>query len=417
MKRVMILFAKGFPYNISEPFLESEYPNYRQYFDRVLIITGCRKGEQATKKIDDPMIEVLNDYTLSKDLTSILRALPMMLRDKMFYGEIVELIKSHRFSLYRFKQLISISLCGNHRALLAQKWIREHPDARVDVIYSYWLQITAYAAVRLKQIEKMQGAFTISRTHRFDLYEERMKSNYLPFQGQLVDQLDEIASISLDGKQYLEKKYGPRSNITICHLGAQDREITNPLVSRSSLKIVSCSRAVPVKRLDRIAEALMNIKDIPIEWTHIGGGETLDSLKSMAAELPENISMKLTGTVANKEVYEIYASTPFHIFVNVSVSEGVPVSIMEAMSFSIPVIATAVGGTGELVDEGENGFLLKENFTNEDLCSLIYIIHDMPEEVYRAFRLSARKKFKTEYDAQTNYTEFVKGLAEKGGSK
>ena len=79
--------------------------------------------------------------------------------------------------------------------------MRCHPEYQVDVIYSYWLQITAYAAVRLKQLEKLDDAFSISRTHGFDLYAERIKSNYLPFQGQLVERLDEIASISLDGKQ------------------------------------------------------------------------------------------------------------------------------------------------------------------------------------------------------------------------
>lgn len=43
MKRAMILFAKGFPYNVSEPFLEKEYPKYGTYFDHVLVVTGCKK--------------------------------------------------------------------------------------------------------------------------------------------------------------------------------------------------------------------------------------------------------------------------------------------------------------------------------------------------------------------------------------
>ena len=96
---------------------------------------------------------------------------------------------------------------------------------------------------------------------------------------------------------------------------------------------MSCARAVPIKRLDRIAEALKKIKDIPIEWTHIGGGECLDSIREAACGLPDNIHVKFTGTVSNDEVYQIYSVEPFHVFINVSKSEGVPVSIMEAMSF------------------------------------------------------------------------------------
>lgn len=417
MKRAMILFAKGFPYNGSEPFLEAEYPKYKEYFDHVLVVTGCKKGEKPTRQVEDDTLEFINDYTLSGDVCSILQAVPLMLSDRMFYREIAQLIREKRFTFGRFRQLLVISLCGNHRALQARKWMRNHPEYHVDVIYSYWLQTTAYAAVRLKQLEKLDDAFSISRTHRFDLYAERMKSNYLPFQGQMVEQLDEIASISLDGKQYLESKYGTNHNISICHLGAQDRGITNPASARNTLRIVSCARAVPIKRLDRIVEALKEIKDIPIEWTHIGGGECLDPIREAARELPDNIHVKFTGTVSNDEVYQTYSAEPFHVFVNVSKSEGVPVSIMEAMSFSIPVIATAVGGTAELVDEGKNGFLLDENFRTEELIALLYKFYQMPEEEYARFRIDARSKFKTQYDAEHNYAEFVKGLEEKTEKK
>ncbi|MFR4320263.1 MAG: glycosyltransferase [Blautia massiliensis (ex Durand et al. 2017)] len=43
---------------------------------------------------------------------------------------------------------------------------------------------------------------------------------------------------------------------------------------------------------------------------------------------------------------------------NVSSSEGIPVSIMEATSFGIPGIATDAGGTKEIIRDKENGVLL-----------------------------------------------------------
>lgn len=414
MKRAMILFAKGFPYNVSEPFLESEYPHYKNYFEHVLIVTGCKKGEKATRIVDDSIVELLNDYTLSKDLKCIVEALPMMLVDPLFYKEIGLLIKSRRFSLKRFGQLVTISLCGNHRALLAKRWMKKHPEYNVNVIYSYWLQITAYATVRLKMLTKRNDIFAVSRAHGFDLYEERMKTKYLPFQKQLIEKIDEIALISLNGKKYLENKYGETHNISICHLGALDRGFLNPLVSRNKIQIVSCSRVVPVKRVHCIVEALMKIKDISVEWTHIGGGELLDNIKEMAEKLPDNIKVDFTGTVSNKEVYDLYKRKPFHVFLNVSKSEGVPVSIMEAMSFGIPVIATDVGGTAELVDENQNGFLLKEDFAIQNLCETIYRYYEMPEKEYAIFRENARRKFKAEYDAQSNYAAFVEKIAKKG---
>ena len=45
-------------------------------------------------------------------------------------------------------------------------------------------------------------------------------------------------------------------------------------------------------------------------------------------------------------------------YVNLSTSEGIPVSIMEAMSYGIPVVATDVGGTSEAVVTGRSGLLI-----------------------------------------------------------
>ena len=46
---------------------------------------------------------------------------------------------------------------------------------------------------------------------------------------------------------------------------------------------------------------------------------------------------------------DYYKNNIIDIFINLSASEGIPVSIMDAISFGIPCIATNVGGTGEIV--------------------------------------------------------------------
>ncbi|MGM9680282.1 MAG: glycosyltransferase, partial [Eubacteriales bacterium] len=139
----------------------------------------------------------------------------------------------------------------------------------------------------------------------------------------------------------------------------------------------------------------------------------LGALKQYAAnKLPANVNADFLGAVPNTEVYSIYRECPFHVYINVSEVEGVPVSIMEAMSFDIPVIATAVGGTPELVDDGENGFLLPADFTDDQLAALIRRMMDMPEPEYQLFRENARKKFEQDYNAIPNYRKFIKHLAD-----
>ena len=77
------------------------------------------------------------------------------------------------------------------------------------------------------------------------------------------------------------------------------------------------------------------------------------------------------GAIQNVEVYKYYNEHCADLFINVSSSEGLPVSIMEAISFGIPVIATDVGGTGEIVKNGISGFLINRDFETVELAKKI----------------------------------------------
>lgn len=410
MKKLLVLFSNAFPYNIGEPFLEAECPLYREYFDGVLLSAACKRGEKPTRNLDG--IAVLEDYTLSRDIPSMLSALGWVLGDKMFYRELKNLWAGG-FTPRKLYRLMVFSLCGNHRARQVWRWLKQHPEYDQVVLYSYWLHIPAYGAVRLKQ--KLKKGWGISRAHGFDLYLERYPDRYIPFHSQMVAGLDEVAAISKNGKEYLQRAYGEENKISVYHLGAIDHGKHNPLSERTPLRLLTCSRTVPLKRLHRIVDTLCLMGEREIKWTHIGGGEAQASLVAYAKEkLPGNITATFTDTVPNEKIYEIYGQTPFHVFINVSETEGVPVSIMEAMSFDIPVIATDVGGTSELVCEGVNGFLLPVDFQNEQLKERLLRLMDMDKPQYMLLREGARRSFAQGWDAEKNYRGFLKHIAEAG---
>lgn len=64
--------------------------------------------------------------------------------------------------------------------------------------------------------------------------------------------------------------------------------------------------------------------------------------------------------LSHDQVMNYYKEHHFDVFINMSTNEGVPVSIMEAASFGIPIIATNVGGTSEIVQPSV-GMLLSSN--------------------------------------------------------
>ena len=112
----------------------------------------------------------------------------------------------------------------------------------------------------------------------------------------------------------------------------------------------------------------------------------------------------------NDDIINMYCTEKYHVFINVSETEGIPVSIMEALACSIPIIATNVGGVSELVFEGVNGFLLEKNFDSISLINKLNYIHDMPEENYFEMRRHAWETWNEYYNSEKNYIAFMQEL-------
>lgn len=410
MKRLLILFTNGFPYNNSEPFLEKEYPLYRTYFDKVLISAACSPGEKPTRILDEGFTEVLEDYTLEQDVPSVLSSIPHLLADGKYYRELFQLGKRGQLTPGRFYEITVTAMCGNHRAHRVRKWLKQHSEYDEIVLYCYWMTIPAYGALKLKKLLGNQNIRVVSRCHGYDLYSERSKPGYLPFQEMNVKSLDVVAPVSKNGAAYLRKKYGENAHIETRYLGVLCPENQNPVSERKALRILSCARVIPLKRLSRIVDALALLEETPVQWTHIGDGTGLADLKGYAREKlsgRENISVSFLGGISNQQVYELYEKEPFHVFLNVSQTEGVPVSIMEAMCFGIPVVATDVGGTSELVEDQVSGYLLNRDFRDADLAGRMMEMACLPEIRYEEMRFQARKTIRDRFDAEINYGRFI----------
>lgn len=140
-------------------------------------------------------------------------------------------------------------------------------------------------------------------------------------------------------------------------------------------------------------------------------GISLDELKhKWKIDSTHNIKINFYGEIENNRLMEEYKKNCFDVFLNVSESEGIPVSIMEALSFGIPVIATDVGANQEIVIDKNNGFLLHEPFKLDELVNDLLLIKKMERSEYLQFRKNARLSWKQRYFAQDNYDDFVKSL-------
>ena len=103
---------------------------------------------------------------------------------------------------------------------------------------------------------------------------------------------------------------------------------------------------------------------------------------------------------------DFYKENPVDLFVNVSTTEGLPISIMEAISFGIPVLATNVGGTHEVVIDGENGWLLDADITADELAETVIEQINLDKSAKDRQKRKARQIWESQYEYRTAYASF-----------
>lgn len=272
-------------------------------------------------------------------------------------------------------------------------------------LYFFWGR--GYADI-LPLLPPKQQAASLVRMHRYDLYPEA-SGGYIPLHSAIVRKAGMVAPVSEDGVQSLKGRFpGQADKIRCLRLGTVPRPL-GPHANDGTLKLVSCAHAVPVKRLHLIAEALAHAT-IPVRWRHIGDGPELPRLREVAAKLPANVTVELPGAMLPSEVPEHYQARPYDLFLNVSASEGVPVSIMEAMAAGIPTLATDVGGTRELVAP-TTGRLLPSDADPALIWQNIQAFAAQDEAAIMTMRAAASNLVRSQYDIRANAREVAEAIA------
>ena len=398
--RKLILIDRKFPYKTGEAFLENEINEIAKRFDEIYIfpIDVCEK-EQQTRKITANNVKVIptgkKSYQRSK-LKFILKSVRYIF-DKSNEGKNV---KEKLYDAYY------LAICNRKSIEIIEKIKKIHFDDEDEVyIYAYWFYTPASIALTVKKYfySINHKSIAISRAHRFDIYLDNTKNNYLPQRNELVKNIDRVYACSNNGTTYLKDEFEEYNyKFFDGYLGTYDHGL-NKKKNNDIIQIVSCSRVSEIKRVDLIEKALENVEKIysgnkKIVWTHIGDGKLLKSIRERSKANLTKIRTNFLGAIDNSEVYEFYRKNQVDLFINVSSSEGLPVSIMEAISFGIPVIATDVGGTSEIVFNEYNGFLLNKEFSIEELSRKIIFLMENND----SYRKNSRLYWEEHYNAIIN---------------
>jgi glycosyltransferase involved in cell wall biosynthesis len=412
--KTLVLITSNFPYGTGESFTEPELPYLYRNFDKIIIIAQNISGEKTRIT---PANVSLYRYGTSTSIIGFFY-LPVlfilnsekiisMLRQEIEFRLGTENRLTFKMFFYLFKKIIKACQLKNY---ITKKLLKEGISESI-VFYSYWLKTGAHAITMLNY----RNSIKIARAHGSDIYEEKTESGYLPLLKYSALHLNAIFFISDHGKQYFEEKTKISSQgFIVSYLGSTkpDFENTNPSASEKFV-IVSCSNLVPLKRIDLIIKALsITESEKDILWLHFGDGVMRSTLETLAEDeliSIKRISYKFMGHYPNEELLKYYGNNHIDLFINTSSTEGVPVSIMEAQSFGIPVIATDTGGVSELVKEG-TGSLLPVDFRPEDLAHLIGYYATMQAEKVSQIRKNAFNNWESNFKSSSNYDDFIMKL-------
>ncbi|MDP8591013.1 glycosyltransferase, partial [Enterococcus lactis] len=394
MKKSLVAITSIFPYGKSEPYFSEEL-NYLSKIQNLKIILFSLSPRVDDEKKDIPDNVELNTIFFKGYLFYLVYSFSLLINTEL-YKELFRLIRRRKFTKKKFVKLITYLSRSHYEYNRIKKILKAEYRFSNDseiLFYSYRLEYQAYILKLLKK--EFPKCKFIARAHRYDLYEEHSKAGYLPFQREIIESLDDVITISNDGYHYLKSKYPTAKNISLRYLGTKNYlNVKNWSTNREKMRVVSCSNITSVKRVELIARSLKAIpKSYLVEWVHYGVGNDTDmnKIRKELDGMPCNIKCIFPGHIDNKELMVKYQKEVFHVFINVSTSEGIPVSIMEALSFGVPVIATNVGGTSEIISDGYNGYLLESDFSTDKLANLLCEVKEMEEHKYNTLRCNSRK--------------------------
>lgn len=231
--------------------------------------------------------------------------------------------------------------------------------------------------------------------------------NYLYKQRNFINKSDFVITVSNYVRESLIKETGVEQKKTfVIHNGVKVENFEKNFEDRKKLRLIFAGR---VEKSKGIYLLLESIKDLDVVLNVCGIGSALDSAKKLAKELRIEEKVNFLGRLDSLELNKKYKESDVLIAPSLRV-EGFPMSIIEGMSYYLPVIASNIGGNSDAVFEGRNGFLIDVS-DSEQLKDRIKFFDTYPEKV-KQFGINSRNLAEQKFNLNIMIEEYLKIVSE-----
>lgn len=235
----------------------------------------------------------------------------------------------------------------------------------------------------------------------------------------VLKKVDAVVALSCSWKRFFESEFHSSNVVVIPNIISYPKFIYRS-ISFDKVRV----EALFLGLLDR-NKGIFNILEMINQYQgelrgrfllHIGGNGKTEEVGRLIAEYGIGDIVQFEGWVRGEKKIELLNRSDFYLLP--SYNEGLPISILEAMSYRLPIVASPVGGIPEIVEEGVNGFLVQPG-DNESLYRAISQLIEKPdqrkvmgerswEKVQPYLPINVEKKLKQLYSRLINDREMFK---------
>jgi glycosyltransferase involved in cell wall biosynthesis len=251
-------------------------------------------------------------------------------------------------------------------------------DKKIEIIHVHG---ASYNSFRRKQVIINIGLFfkkkVIFHCHgaEFKLFTSSHKDSVI----KTLKKCHCIVCLSESWKQWFENECCCKNVVHINNIipipqkGIREKNATN------SLKLLFLGKLGKRKGIFDLLDVISQMREYDVKL-FCGGNGDVDGVLKRISELKLQDKIEYLGWVSGEQ--KISLLNDVDAYVLPSYNEGLPISILEAMSYGLPIVSTRVGGIPDLVREGENGYLIDPG-SKEQLYAALLSLMNNPEERIR----------------------------------
>jgi len=326
-------------------------------------------------------------------------AIPAVLRERVYYlsnktvwkpfNLFLKYFLTFKWKLFRYiiknRQYVGVT-----QSLLLLEVVGQIKKLNVERLHVHFASNAAIKAIVVSDLTGIPFSCT-GHGSEILLYPDKL----LP---EIIKRANPFITISNYNKKVLIEKYNlPEETIKVLYCGVDLKRFqpTTKTAFHTLPHILSVTWMRPEKGIKYLVEAccIFGEKGLAFRCTIVGGGKDFEDIKKLVTCLGMEGIINLPGALSHKEIIELYKTAD--IFVLPSLSEGIPIVIMEAMAMELPVVSTRIAGIPEIVDDRVNGFLVNPKDPEALAKKIEYLIHHpyLREDMGKKGRKIIEEKF------------------------